>query len=77
MNNAEHVLIVDDDAEIRRLLGEYLERNGMRVTAVADGQGMRAALRRHRFDLLVLDLMLPGEDGLTLCRDLRADSACR
>ncbi len=75
MNNAEHVLIVDDDAEIRRLLGEYLERNGMRVTAVADGQGMRAALRRHRFDLLVLDLMLPGEDGLTLCRDLRADSA--
>jgi len=70
----EHILIVDDDAEIRNLLRDYLERNGLRATAVADGRGMRAALDTGRFDLVVLDLMLPGEEGLTLCRDLRAHS---
>lgn len=74
MNRSEHILIVDDDAEIRTLLREYLERNGMRAQAVADGRGMRAALQNGRFDLVILDLMLPGEDGLTLCRDLRAQS---
>jgi len=74
MSRPEHILIVDDDAEIRSLLREYLERNGMRAEAVADGRGMRAALQRGRFDLVILDLMLPGEDGLVLCRDLRARS---
>jgi two-component system OmpR family response regulator len=74
MNRPEHILIVDDDAEIRSLLRDYLERNGMRAEAVADGNGMRTALQRGRFDLVILDLMLPGEDGLTLCRDLRARS---
>ena len=74
MDRQEHILIVDDDAEIRHLLSEYLKREGMRAQAVADGRGMRAALDNGRFDLVILDLMLPGEDGLTLCRDLRARS---
>jgi len=74
MDRPEHILIVDDDAEIRHLLREYLERHGLRAQAVADGRGMRAALENGRFDLVILDLMLPGEDGLTLCRDLRARS---
>ena len=74
MNRPDHVLIVDDDAEVRRLLGEYLERNGMRVTLAVDGGEMRRALEASRPDLVVLDVMLPGEDGLALCRDLRARS---
>jgi len=74
MDAADHILIVDDDAEIRELLGTYLRRNGLRATAVADGRAMRQALETARVDLIVLDLMLPGEDGLTLCRDLRARS---
>jgi two-component system OmpR family response regulator len=69
------VLVVDDDAEIRDLLSEYLRKNGYRVSAVADGKGMWAALDSgRRVDIVVLDLMLPGDDGLTLCRDLRARS---
>lgn len=68
----DHILIVDDDHEIRKLLADYLERQGMRCTAVPNGREMRAALAENRVDLLILDLMLPGEDGLTLCRNLRA-----
>jgi len=75
MTAPDHVLVVDDDAEIRNLLREYLEKNGYRVTAVADGKGMWAVLELVRADLVVLDLMLPGDDGLTLCRNLRARSA--
>jgi two-component system OmpR family response regulator len=74
MSRPEHILIVDDDSEIRSLLRDYLERNGMRATAVADGRAMREALEGGRFDLVILDLMLPGEDGLVLCRELRAQS---
>jgi two-component system OmpR family response regulator len=75
MSNQDHILVVDDDAEIRSLLSEYLEKNGYRVTAVADGKGMWAALDGGgHVDLVVLDLMLPGDDGLTLCRNLRARS---
>ncbi|KAF0166230.1 MAG: transcriptional regulatory protein ompR [Rhodocyclaceae bacterium] len=70
----EHLLVVDDDREIRKLLTEYLEQAGYRVTAVADGKAMRRMLDGHRVDLVVLDLMLPGENGLALCRDLRARS---
>jgi two-component system OmpR family response regulator len=70
----DHVLIVDDDAEIRGLLSEYLQKQGYRATAVADGKGLRAAVETSHPDVIVLDLMLPGEDGLTLCRDLRARS---
>ena len=74
MDRPDHILIVDDDAEIRTLLGRYLEKNGLRATAVADGRAMWQALDRGAFDLVVLDLMLPGDDGLTLCRTLRTRS---
>lgn len=70
----EHLLVVDDDREIRRLLDEYLTQSGYRITGVGDGRAMRRALDEHRIDLVVLDLMMPGEDGLTLCRSLRAQS---
>ncbi len=70
----EHLLIVDDDPDIRELLQEYLEKNGYRVSAVEDGQGMWRTLEQQRIDLVVLDIMLPGDDGLTLCRQLRAGS---
>ena len=74
MERQDHILIVDDDAEIRTLLGRYLEKNGLRVGTVADGRAMWQALDRGSYDLIVLDLMLPGEDGLTLCRTLRTRS---
>ncbi len=74
MERTDHILIVDDDAEIRSLLTRYLEKNGLRATAVGDGRAMWRALDGGAFDLLVLDLMLPGDDGLTLCRTLRAKS---
>jgi two-component system OmpR family response regulator len=74
MERPDHILIVDDDAEIRNLLSRYFEKNGLRPTAVADGRAMWQALERGTFDLVVLDLMLPGDDGLTLCRTLRARS---
>jgi two-component system OmpR family response regulator len=70
----DHILIVDDDAETRSLLQEYLQKQGYRVTAAADGKALRKALEIGRPDLIVLDLMLPGEDGLALCRDLRISS---
>lgn len=72
--SADHILIVDDDREIRTLLASYLERQGLRCTAVADGREMQATLAKGRFDLIVLDLMLPGEDGFSLCRNLRTKS---
>jgi two-component system OmpR family response regulator len=72
MSDIDTILIVDDDAEIRHLLRDYLEGHGFRATAVAGGKGMWQALEQGRVDLVVLDLMLPGEDGLTLCRNLRA-----
>ncbi|MBB4124884.1 two-component system OmpR family response regulator [Xanthomonas translucens] len=68
----DHILVVDDDSDIRQLVGDYLRRNGLRVTQAADGREMRAALETSDVDLIVLDVMLPGEDGLTLCRNLRA-----
>jgi two-component system OmpR family response regulator len=74
MSDAAHILVVDDDREIRTLLREYLEKNGFRATAVADGRETRRALERTRFDLIVLDLMLPHESGLDICRSLRATS---
>ena len=74
MADRPHLLIVDDDREIRSLLSQYLERNEFRTTAVADGREMRRVLDRAVVDLIVLDLMLPGEDGLALCRELRTHS---
>ena len=74
MSERPHVLIVDDDREIRGLLAQYLEKHDFRTSAVADGREMRRVLERSHVDLLVLDLMLPGEDGLSLCRELRGRS---
>jgi two-component system OmpR family response regulator len=73
MEPTDHILIVDDDAEIRSLLGAYLEKNGYRTSVARDGEAMWKVLSRSAVDLIVLDLMLPGEDGLTLCRKLRAE----
>jgi two-component system OmpR family response regulator len=70
-----HILIVDDDREIRDLLARFLAKHGYRVDVAADGRAMTRALEAGRFDLVVLDLMLPGEDGLSLCRRLRATSS--
>lgn len=72
MDKADSILIVDDDQEIRRLLVDYLARNGFDALAARDGREMWQMLERHVVDLIVLDLMLPDTDGLTLCRDLRA-----
>ncbi len=72
MNSSQdHVLIVDDDREIRSLLADYLTKQGLRCTTAANGREMKDALERHQVDLIVLDIMMPGEDGLTLCRNLR------
>jgi len=68
-------LIVDDDREIRDLLSRFLRKHGYRVDTAGDGRAMWQALSAGRFDLVVLDLMLPGEDGLSLCLRLRATSA--
>src|SRR5688572_12244190 len=73
MTESTHLLVVDDDREIRDLLTRYLTRHGYRVTAAKDGQEMRRFLADRNIDLIVLDLMLPGEDGLSLCRFVRAE----
>ena len=71
---SQRILIVDDDAELRGLLQKYLGEQGFEVAACPDGEAMRQALASAAFDLVILDLMLPGEDGLSLCRQLRASS---
>lgn len=70
-----HILVVDDHSEIRDLLKRFLEQHGMRVSCARDGKEMKRLLEEREFDLLVLDLMMPGEDGLTLCRELRVKSS--
>ncbi len=69
------ILIVDDDADIRTLLADYLGAQGWQISTAADGAAMQRVLDTTTIDLIVLDLTLPGSDGLTLCRDLRARSA--
>jgi two-component system OmpR family response regulator len=69
-----HVLIVDDDGQIRALLRNFILKNGFQTTAVANGAAMRRTLEQTNIDLIILDLMLPGEDGFSLCRSLRANS---
>ncbi len=75
METLTHILIVDDDHEIASLLAEYLVRNGYKTSTASDGKAMWKTLDENRIDLIVLDLNLPGEDGLTLCRNLRARSS--
>ncbi len=74
MQGAPHILIVDDQREIRDLVSRALTKEGFRISTAADGRAMRKILADGRIDLILLDLMLPGEDGLSLCRALRSES---
>ena len=74
MNRQAHILAVDDDVAMRELISEYLAENDLRVTAVASGAEMQGVLAEQVVDLVVLDLRLDGEDGMTLARRLREDS---
>jgi two-component system OmpR family response regulator len=74
MQGTVSILVVDDHREIRELVSRALVKEGFRVTTAADGRAMRKVLADSRIDLILLDLMLPGEDGLSLCRRLRAES---
>ncbi len=71
MNHKNHLLIVDDDAEIRHLLAKILSEYSFKVSTAQDGQELLAFLKKQSVDLIILDLMMPGEDGLTLCRKIR------
>lgn len=73
-DNAPHILVVDDDFRIRDLLSRYLQENGFRVTPTADAAAARAAMRGLAFDLIILDVMMPGETGISLARDLKSSS---
>ena len=73
MTDKGHLLIVDDDPEIRDLLARFLREHGFQVSVAAEGEEMLQLLQDSEPDLVVLDLMLPGEDGLSLCRRLSAD----
>jgi len=75
MSDNGHILVVDDQKEICDVVQEYLTGEGYRVSTAHDGTGMRRVLGQHHIDLVILDLMLPGEDGLTLARSLRNESA--
>jgi two-component system, OmpR family, response regulator len=74
MKPTPHILIVDDHREIRELLAKYLASNGFDVSVASGGSEMRQALRKGGIHLVVLDIMMPGEDGLSLCRSLRETS---
>lgn len=69
------ILVVEDDRETRALIAKYLRANNCNVATAADGREMERWIADHRVDLVVLDVMLPGEDGLSLCRKIRANSA--
>ena len=70
-----NILVVEDDRETRALIAKYLRTNACNVTTATDGREMVRAMTDHRVDLLILDVMLPGEDGLSLCRKVRAEFA--
>ncbi len=72
METTDHILVVDDDRDIRELVVDYLLKSGYRATGAANGKEMRAVLDKQAVDLVVLDIMMPGDDGLTLCRQLRS-----
>ena len=71
---APNILVVEDDRETRTLIAKYLRDNACNVTTATDGREMARAMTDRRVDLLILDVMLPGEDGLSLCRKVRAES---
>jgi two-component system OmpR family response regulator len=72
MEKTPHILIVDDDREIRDLLSRFLQKHGFRASTAADGRDMRKILADAKIDLIVLDVMMPGETGLQICAQLRA-----
>ncbi|WP_448100014.1 response regulator [Luteibacter jiangsuensis] len=72
MEHTDNILVVDDDHGIRTGVVDYLRKNGLRATGAGDGREMMAALEASSFDLVVLDIMMPGDDGLVLCRNLRS-----
>jgi DNA-binding response OmpR family regulator len=74
MTDTGHILIVDDQKEICEVVQEYLSGEGYKVSVAHDGPAMRRVMQQARIDLVILDLMLPGEDGLTLARGLRDES---
>jgi two-component system OmpR family response regulator len=69
-----HVLVIDDDPSVRQMIADYLGDNDIQVTTLAGGQAIPEVMARHTIDLLILDLRLPGEDGMQIARQLRADS---
>jgi two-component system OmpR family response regulator len=73
MDGSRHILVVDDDKELRGLLSRFLSGNGFRVSVAQDAAAMTQTMSAARIDLIVLDIMMPGEDGLTVCRRLRAN----
>jgi len=74
MKPEPHILIVDDNQDIRELVSRFLIKEGYRTSQASEGRSMRKVLKDASIDLIVLDLMLPGEDGLSLCRELRVNS---
>lgn len=75
METKPHIAVVDDHEEIRELVGRYLSQHDYRVTAAGSAQEFRRMLEEQTFDLVILDIMMPGEDGLSLCRHLRASNS--
>ena len=73
MSDAARILVVDDDADLRRLVGDFLRSHGLEVDVARDAREMDARLGQARYDLIILDLMMPGEDGLSVLRRLRGD----
>jgi len=75
MERTPHILVVDDHREIRELLARYLGKQNLRVSVAANGREMQRQLKAGAIDLIILDLMMPGENGLSLCQQVRAGSA--
>ncbi|RKF12293.1 response regulator [Roseovarius spongiae] len=75
MNEMPHILVVDDSLEIRNAVARYLEKNGMRVSKADGASEMDSQLAKGRFDLIVLDVMMPGEDGLSVCRRMTSEGS--
>lgn len=74
MEKQKHILVVDDDRGIRDLLGRFLRQHGFQASLAKDGADMYVHLQNNDVDLIILDIMMPGDDGMTLCRQLRASS---
>jgi two-component system phosphate regulon response regulator OmpR len=72
VNRTDKIVVVDDDARIRDLLRRYLAQEGFEVIVAEDAKALARIMLREAIDLIVLDLMMPGEDGLSICRRLRA-----